>query len=115
MSANSVHSNRPGRRLRRDPPRRDRTTRRLLTQLGVVLALLALWTGACWALPEQTGQWKEALSQLLTQSTDWGEACHQLGEDLAQGEAPLDALEDWCVQVFLPAGLSLPEGPAGEG
>lgn len=107
--------NRPGRRLRKEPPKPDRLTRRLLLQLAVALAAFGLWLGLCRGMPDQAGPWRETLSQLLTGTQDLWAACRQLGEDLAQGEEPTDALEDWCAQVFLPASLQGPEASAEEG
>lgn len=107
--------NRPGRRLRKEPPKRDRLTRRLALQLAAALAAFGLWLGLCRGFPDQAGQWRETLSHLLTGTQDLWSACRQLGEDLAQGEKPAEALEDWCAQVFLPSGLQQPEGPEGEG
>lgn len=107
---------RPGRRLRPDTPkpqRPERLTRRLLLQLAAAVLLFALWLGLCRCMPEQAAQWRETLSGLLTGSQDlWG-ACRQLGEDLTHGEAPADALGDWCAQVFLPAEIA--GSQAGEG
>lgn len=107
---------RPGRRLRpktATPQHPDRLSRRLLLQLAAALLLFVLWMGLCRCMPEQAAQWRETLSGLLTGSQDlWG-ACRQLGEDLTQGEAPADALGDWCAQVFLPTEIA--ESQAGEG
>lgn len=107
---------RPGRRLRQKsakPQTSDRLTRRLLLQLAAAVMLFALWFGLCKGMPEQAARWREALSGLLTGSQDlWG-ACRQLGEDLTHGEAPADALGDWCAQVFLPAEIA--GSQAGEG
>ena len=107
---------RPGRRLRQKsakPQTSDRLTHRLLLQLAAAAILFALWFSLCKGMPEQAAQWRETLSGLLTGSQDlWG-ACRQLGEDLTQGEAPADALGDWCAQVFLPTEAA--ESQAGEG
>ena len=107
---------RPGRRLRQKsskPQKPDRLTRRLLFQLATAAAIFALWLGLCQGMPEQAARWREILCGLLTGSQDlWG-ACRQLGEDLTQGEAPADALGDWCAQVFLPTEVA--ESQAGEG
>lgn len=105
-----------GRRVRKEPPKPDRLVRRMLLQLISALALFALWLGLCWGMPIQAAQWREHLSGLLTGTQDLWSACCQLGEKLAQGEATADALEDWCVQVFLPASLQPEEtNSAGEG
>lgn len=112
---NAPQGRRPGRRLRpktAKPQHPDRLSRRLL-QLAAALLLFALWLGLCRCMPEQSSQWRETLSGLLTGSQDlWG-ACRQLGEDLTKGEAPADALGDWCAQVFLPAQVA--EAPEGKG
>lgn len=105
----------PGRRVRKESPKPDRLLRRMLLQLVSALVLFVLWLGLCWGMPTQAAQWRETLSGLLTGTQDLWTACCQLGEDLAQGEAPADALEDWCVQVFLPDSLQPEEtDPVGE-
>lgn len=100
---------RSGKRLRpkgTPPSAPDRLTRRLLLQLAAAAALFALWIGLCRGMPDQAARWRENLSGLLTGSQDlWG-ACKQLGEELTQGEDSIDALENWCAQVFLPASLT---------
>lgn len=96
---------RSGRRLRKEPPKPDHLARRLLLELISALALFALWLALCRGMPEQAAQWRDALSSLLTGTQDLWAACRQLGEDLAQGEEPADALSDWCAQVFLPESL----------
>lgn len=90
----------PGRRLRPEGQKEkpDRLTRRLLLQLGAAAVLAGLWLGL-----EGGGGWRGTLTGLVTGSADlWG-ACETLGEALTQGEDPGQALEDWCVAVFLPA------------
>lgn len=108
---------RSGRRLRKEPPKSDHRTRRWLLQLTAVLIVFALWLGLCRGVPAKAAQWREALSELLTSTQDLWDACRQLGEDLAQGEAPANALGDWCTQVFLPASLQQepPLSAEGEG
>ncbi|MCD7946428.1 MAG: hypothetical protein LUF81_07480 [Clostridiales bacterium] len=81
---------------------KDRAAGRLLRQLGVALAIFALWMGLRQSLPDQAAVWGSALDRLLTGTADLREAFAQLGEDLSQGEGVAVAVGNWCETVFLP-------------
>ncbi len=81
---------------------KDRAAGRLLRQLGVALAVFALWMGLRQSLPDQAAVWGSALNRLLTEAADLREAFAQLGEDLSRGEGVAVAVGNWCETVFLP-------------
>ncbi|MCC8129476.1 MAG: hypothetical protein LIO51_06015 [Clostridiales bacterium] len=81
---------------------KDRAAGRLLRQLGLALAVFAMWMGLRQSLPDQAAVWGSALNRLLTGTADLREAFAQLGEDLSRGEGVAVAVGNWCETVFLP-------------
>ncbi len=97
------------------PPRRERNRRRSPTGLGALAQLLAA-VGlflVCFVgktqFPQQTAVYQQYLTAALTGTTDFQAAFSALGEELAQGGDPLEAVGDWCVAVFAPAETAVDE------
>ncbi|MCD8146164.1 MAG: hypothetical protein LUD84_02595 [Clostridiales bacterium] len=97
------------------PPQRERNRRRssagwgalarLLTAVGLFLVCFVGKT----RFPQQTAAYQQYLTEALTGSTDFRAAFSALGENLAQGGDPLEAVGDWCVAVFAPAETAVDE------
>ncbi|MCD8050194.1 MAG: hypothetical protein LUE89_00745 [Clostridiales bacterium] len=97
------------------PPRREQNRRhsnagwgalaRLLTAAGLFLLCFVGKT----QFPQQTAVYQQYLTEALTGSTDFQAAFSTLGENLAQGGDPLEAVGDWCVAVFAPAETAVDE------
>lgn len=88
-------------------PRRERRRssagRGALARLvAAVLLFLVCFVGKT-RFPQQTAAYQQQLADVLTASTDFRAAFSTLGEELARGGDPLEAVGDWCVAVFAPA------------
>ena len=104
-SYNRKESSRPPQKTQPDP-----IARRLSRQLIAALLLVGLWVTAGTLSPEAASQWGQRINALLGQSWDVTAAFSQLGEQLQQGEDPLESVGDWCVSVFLPQEITLTDG-----
>ncbi|MCD8189935.1 MAG: hypothetical protein LUD78_06895 [Clostridiales bacterium] len=100
---------------KRRPPRREHKRRRSSGGWGALARLVTAATLflVCFVgktrFPQQTAVYQEYLSDALTGTTDFRAAFSALGEELAQGGDPLEAVGDWCVAVFAPAETTVDE------
>ncbi len=97
------------------PPRREQNRRQssagwgALARLVTAAALFLVCFVGKTQFPQQTAVYQQYLSDALTGSTDFQAAFSALGEELAQGVDPLEAVGDWCVAVFAPVETAVDE------
>lgn len=80
----------------------------LLRLLAACVVFLAC-CGAKTCFPEETAQYRQQLSALLSSTTDFKAAFTRLGQRLEEGEDVMGAVGDWCVTVFAPEPVNLPD------
>lgn len=102
----SQHSSRRVRASRDAPGPQSRSALRRLAAAGLLFGLCAVGK---LGFPQQTAHWQRQLSALMSGSGDLRQAFDQLGEQLEAREEVFEAVGDWCVNVFGPEGLTLPE------
>lgn len=81
-----------------------------LRRLAAAVALFLLCFVGKTRFPVQTEPYWGKLAAMLSSSTDFHSAFTDLGQDLSQGSAMLEAVGDWCMAVFAPGEITLEKG-----
>lgn len=106
--------NHPPKRARKPTKEEQRRPVSLMLRLLAALTLFAFCFAAKVCFPERTRHWRQELGTVLGSQTDLQASFRRLGTELEERRAVLQAVGDWCVEVFGAQELSAPVTEPGE-